>query len=287
MPPEVNSPMETSINAYPLEDQQLERTSDWSEKKIDSFKLRIVRFPWASNLITPSPSNKDPSDVYPPAFNLLVSYPSDKRAYADLEASQKPFYNRLKLLRRWPHCPGVNIAYFLLTHTGFEDEPIHFLSQAKFKTKISGKTVISDASYVVIGQLLSLIYMVVIEDTCGIETFEKRKYQMAGDMMVAATIRHTVFSQHDCFPASTRMFGMLIWESNVSFYQANFTHEAIMKRQCGDPTFSQSTFYEHYEVSEDPSISTKLSLLDLEGRRSIASTLLCIRREILFMTSDR
>ncbi|CAO3691300.1 unnamed protein product [Umbelopsis ramanniana] len=219
MPPQVNPRIGNGNNALSLNDQQLERTSDWSQQKMNSFKLAIHHSMWTIKLENSVPSDIDPSDVYPPAFNLIVSESSHKEAYEGLKASQKPFYNRLNRLGMRPDCPGVNIAYDLLTHTGFEDGPIHFISQAKLETKISTMTVVSNANYVVIGQIRPLAYMVDFEDTCGNETFGKRRYQMAGDMLVAATIKHTFLSKHDCCPPSTRMFGMLVWKSDMSFYQ--------------------------------------------------------------------
>jgi hypothetical protein len=288
MPPEIKPPIDNGINALCLNDQQLERTSDWSQQNLDSFKMAMRRSTWTTKLDTSIPWYMDLSDIYPPAFNLIVLQSSDEIAYKDLDASQKPFYNRLERLRKWANCPGVNIAYDLLTHTGFEDSPIHFISQPKLKTKISTMTVVSEADYVVIGHFLPLAYMVVIEDTCGNEAFEKRRYQMAGDMMVAATIRHAVLSPHDCYrSSSTRIFGMLVWKSDVSFYQAAFTHEDLTKRQSGCPTFLSSTIVEEDIANlKNGEVKASFSLLEQKERRSIVGILLGIKEEILSMMSD-
>jgi hypothetical protein len=284
MPIEINPPMETGINALYLHDQQLHRTSDWSQEEMDYLNIAIDESTWASRL--DNSSRRDPSDDYQPAFNLIVSKSSNKKEYKHLQASQKPFYNRLMLLRKRPNCPGVNFAYDLLTHTGFEDGSIHFLSQPKLETKISTMTIVSDADYLVIGQFLSLVYMVVIEDTCGSEKFEKRRYQMAGDMMVAATIRHTFLSQHDCSSPAIHMFGMLVWKTNVTFYHATFKYEDVTEPQCGFPTLVKSPCIKEHTMQSSHSHTKGFSVFDQEERKSIANILLGIKRQILSMMSD-
>ena len=87
MPPEINPPIENDINALFLNDQQLERTSDWSKKKMELFKLAIAGSTWASRFNNSVSGHMNPSDVYPPAFNLIVPK-SYNGAYADLKASQ-------------------------------------------------------------------------------------------------------------------------------------------------------------------------------------------------------
>jgi hypothetical protein len=284
MPPEINPPIENVIHELCVNDQQLEHTSDWSKQKIDSYKIAINCNTWASKFATSVP--EDPSDVYPPAFNLMVSK-SIYVACEDLKASQKPFYNRLNRLRKRPNCPDANIAYDLLTHTGFDDGPTHFISQTKLETRISTMTVVSDANYVVIGQFPSLAYMVVIEDTCGNQTFEKRRYQMAGDMTVAAMIRHTFLSQNGRCPSSTNMFGMLVWRSDVSFYQVTFTHEDVTKRQSECPTPVSNTIVDEHLVQRKfcPTKAT-FSLFDREDRSSVVSILLGMKKEISRFMSD-
>jgi hypothetical protein len=284
MPPEINPPIDIGINALFLNDHHLERTSDWSQQEMDSFNIAIDDSMWASRLDTSS--RRSPSDIYPPAINLIVSKSSDTKKYKDVGASQKPFYNRLRLLKKRPSCPGVDIAHDLLTYTGFQDGPLHFLSQPKLETKISTMTIVSDASYVVIGQFLSLVYMVVIEDTRGSETFAKRRYQMAGDMVVAATIRHSAFSQHACCASSTRVFGMLVYRTYVSFYQATFTHEDVTESQSGCPTLVKSTCIEEHTKHDGYSTINGFSVSQQEERKSIVSILLGIKREILSMMSD-
>jgi hypothetical protein len=288
MPPEINPPIENGINALSLNEKHLERTSDWSIEKMDSFKLVIRCGTWASRFEASVPINKDPSDVYSPACNLICSKSIYTEASEKLKASQKPFYNRLNRLRKRPDCPGVvYIAHDLLTHTGFEDGPIHFIPQAKLETKIGTMTFVSDADYVVIGQFPSLVYMVVIEDTCGSETFEQRRYQMAGDMLVAATIRYTFISQHGCCAATTRIFGMLVWKTNVSFYQATFSHAALTERQSGCPTpVSNKYIDEHLAYRLYCPNNAMLLLLHQDDRRSIVSILLGIKKEISSLMSD-
>lgn len=278
MPPEVDSLTETDINALSLNDQQLKRTSNWSTHNMDSFNMDIVNTKWSSKSATFVSENS--LDVYTLVFNLIVSNSSDMVKYVDLKTSHKPFFNRLKLLRKRPNTPGVNIAYDLLINTGFEDGPIHFLSKVKLEKKISDMMVASDADYVVIGQFLPLVYMVVIEDTSGNETFEHRRLQMATDMMIAATIRHDFLSLDDCRPSSTHIYGMLVWKSEVSFYQAAFTTEDITKRQSGSSTFGKSTIIEEHTLFLEHETKVRFSLFDQGDRSSIVGILLEIKKEI-------
>jgi hypothetical protein len=87
----------------------------------------------------------DADDLCEEAVKIILEPSSKIHSYKDLSAAQQPFFNRLKRLQRYRECPGVSIASNLLTHTGFETEPLHYITQPKLERKFGNRTVVSDA----------------------------------------------------------------------------------------------------------------------------------------------
>ncbi|KAI8577800.1 hypothetical protein K450DRAFT_301619 [Umbelopsis ramanniana AG] len=272
MPPEVNAQTENSIIASPVNVRQLQHTSDWGQEQMKSFRMSLKSEEWASKFY-----NKY---LYEEAKNIIVELPLGPENYKDLPAVQKPFLNRLLRLKRYPHYPGVSIASVLLEHTGFETEKLNCIAQPKLEKKFGDLTLISDADYVAIGPLSPLAYMVVIEDLSGKKTFDERRHQMVGDMLVAATTRHNFFLQNESYDISPHIYGMLLWKSGVRFYQATFDHQDIDNRQS-----KRTFYYKDIDILENRCVplgnnhKDSLSLFNADDGKIIAYILSGIRKE--------
>ncbi|KAI8577799.1 hypothetical protein K450DRAFT_250064 [Umbelopsis ramanniana AG] len=260
MPPDVSSQVENTISVTPTDTKQ------------------------ASKFYRNDTNRESTNSLYEEAINIIPGRLTVLQTSKDLPAAQQPFHNRLNRLQRYPDCPGVSIAYDLLTHTGFATEPLHFINQPKLERKFGDLTLVSDADYVVVGQISSLTYMVVTEDLSGKQTFDRRRKQMVGDMLVAATTRHDFFLQSESEKLSPHVYGMLLWKSNVNFYQATLKHETIVELQPG----RRLPYCNQLRVQEDANWhnrkdTSSLSLFDHADRETIAYTLSGIRKTILRM----